>query len=136
MSLQTNWIATERCRRPEDYALVPETVPDPKFCPFCPGHEDKTPREILALRESALARVERERMTPRPDLGFDEGVEAVEQRARLEFDLEVHGWLLSSMCERIVPGAHRAPLAALPGSAACRRRADVTCSRNFGPPER
>lgn len=28
-------------------------------------------RELLALRESALARVERERMTPRPDLGFD-----------------------------------------------------------------
>jgi UDPglucose--hexose-1-phosphate uridylyltransferase len=55
--LSKRWviISTERGRRPEDYALVPEVVPDPKFCPFCPGHEDKTPHEILALRGDGSA---------------------------------------------------------------------------------
>lgn len=55
--LSKRWviIATERSRRPEDYGLVPESVPDPKFCPFCAGHEDKTPHEILALRPPGSA---------------------------------------------------------------------------------
>jgi UDPglucose--hexose-1-phosphate uridylyltransferase len=55
--LSKRWviISTERGRRPEDYALVPEVLPDPKFCPFCPGHEDKTPHEILALRGDGSA---------------------------------------------------------------------------------
>lgn len=40
-------ISTERGKRPSDYAR--EHEPDMgKFCPFCPGNEDKTPSEILA----------------------------------------------------------------------------------------
>jgi UDPglucose--hexose-1-phosphate uridylyltransferase len=37
-------IATERARRPSDFkrSCQPEL---PGLCPFCPGHEDKTPRE-------------------------------------------------------------------------------------------
>jgi UDPglucose--hexose-1-phosphate uridylyltransferase len=44
-------IATERAKRPHDYH--PEERPLPSgVCPFCPGHEAKTPREILAYRPS------------------------------------------------------------------------------------
>lgn len=43
-------IATERSRRPEDFVVPQELVPEPKFCPFCPGNEDKTPAEIAAVR--------------------------------------------------------------------------------------
>lgn len=43
-------IATERSRRPSDYVLTPEPAHDAKFCPFCPGNEDKTPSEITAVR--------------------------------------------------------------------------------------
>ena len=40
-------IATERARRPMDFA--PETAPGrgPEECPFCPGHEDRTPPELF-----------------------------------------------------------------------------------------
>lgn len=43
-------IATERTRRPMDYGLSPEAVPDGP-CPFCPGNESATPPEILAFRD-------------------------------------------------------------------------------------
>src|SRR5215510_9310497 len=43
-------IATERSRRPMDFTPPSEEIPN-TFCPFCEGHEDKTPPEILALRE-------------------------------------------------------------------------------------
>jgi len=43
-------IATERSRRPEEFDFHVEPEPAPRFCPFCPGHEDKTPPEILAVR--------------------------------------------------------------------------------------
>jgi len=43
-------IATERSRRPQDFVVPQEHVPEPKFCPFCPGNEDKTPEEIAAVR--------------------------------------------------------------------------------------
>ena len=42
-------IATERSRRPTNFT----STPAPKgsgFCPFCPGHEDKTPPEVYAVR--------------------------------------------------------------------------------------
>jgi UDPglucose--hexose-1-phosphate uridylyltransferase len=40
-------IATERAHRPN--ARPPEPPPpQPALCPFCPGHEDKTPREVYA----------------------------------------------------------------------------------------
>jgi UDPglucose--hexose-1-phosphate uridylyltransferase len=38
-------IATERAKRPSDVPRVREAVPA-GLCPFCPGHEDKTPREV------------------------------------------------------------------------------------------
>ena len=43
-------ISTERAKRPSDFASVPPPEKS-AFCPFCPGHEDKTPPEILAARE-------------------------------------------------------------------------------------
>jgi UDPglucose--hexose-1-phosphate uridylyltransferase len=51
--IQRRWviIATDRARRPTDF--VPEAEPrESKFCPFCPGSEDKTPPEIFAFREN------------------------------------------------------------------------------------
>jgi len=50
--LQKRWviIASERGRRPQDFAVPKEEV-EMSFCPFCPGHEDKTPFEITAIRE-------------------------------------------------------------------------------------
>ncbi|MFL5302798.1 MAG: galactose-1-phosphate uridylyltransferase [Anaeromyxobacteraceae bacterium] len=38
-------IATERARRPTEVPRNPDPAP-PGLCPFCPGHEDKTPREV------------------------------------------------------------------------------------------
>ena len=41
-------IATERAKRPSDVPRLREPVPV-GLCPFCPGHEDKTPREVYAV---------------------------------------------------------------------------------------
>ncbi len=44
-------IATERAKRPSDF--VPDELDDPgdpAKCPFCPGHEEATPPEVLAVR--------------------------------------------------------------------------------------
>jgi UDPglucose--hexose-1-phosphate uridylyltransferase len=43
-------IATERSRRPEDFLQPAPPAAEPRFCPFCPGYEDKTPPEITAIR--------------------------------------------------------------------------------------
>lgn len=43
-------IASERSGRPMDFTLEREAPAANGFCPFCPGHEDKTPPEIMALR--------------------------------------------------------------------------------------
>jgi len=51
--IQRRWviIATDRGRRPSDFAkLEPEQRGG--FCPFCPGNEDKTPPEIVAIRDA------------------------------------------------------------------------------------
>lgn len=42
-------ISTERGKRPSDFG---PTVSQKRsgFCPFCPGHEDKTPPEVYAIR--------------------------------------------------------------------------------------
>jgi UDPglucose--hexose-1-phosphate uridylyltransferase len=43
-------IAVDRAKRPSDFAreqVIPRGV---GFCPFCPGHEEKTPPEVLAYR--------------------------------------------------------------------------------------
>ncbi len=44
-------IATDRARRPQDYAIDRE-LPRAGICPFCPGQESKTPPELLARRPS------------------------------------------------------------------------------------
>ena len=43
-------ISTERGKRPTDWSQVNEEKKG-GFCPFCYGNEDKTPPEIIALRE-------------------------------------------------------------------------------------
>ncbi len=44
-------ISTERGRRPADFG-PPADRRRGGFCPFCPGNEEKTPNEILAIGES------------------------------------------------------------------------------------
>ena len=45
-------IATERARRPSEFPHVPPTTRPDGLCPFCPGHEDKTPREVYSVGRS------------------------------------------------------------------------------------
>jgi UDPglucose--hexose-1-phosphate uridylyltransferase len=48
-------IATERARKPSDF-VTPPSPPSTGLCPFCPGQEDKTPREVyVSGRPPALA---------------------------------------------------------------------------------
>ncbi len=51
--IQETWviIASERKRRPSDFAPLPLPKSTGDFCPLCEGNEDKTPSEILALRD-------------------------------------------------------------------------------------
>jgi UDPglucose--hexose-1-phosphate uridylyltransferase len=54
--IQRQWviIASERARRPSEFEV--EVVQQPaEFCPFCPCNEDKTPPEILAVRDGFSA---------------------------------------------------------------------------------
>lgn len=44
-------IATERAKRPEDFKVEKEKLPQ-ESCPFCEGHEQQTPPEIFAVRRS------------------------------------------------------------------------------------
>lgn len=44
-------IATDRARRPADFSREQVVVKGGRFCPFCPGHEQKTPPEVLAYRQ-------------------------------------------------------------------------------------
>lgn len=48
-------ISTERGKRPSDFGGEIETGVG-KFCPFCPGNEDKTPTEVLAYHEPTRER--------------------------------------------------------------------------------
>jgi UDPglucose--hexose-1-phosphate uridylyltransferase len=45
-------IATDRARRPSDFSREQVVIKGGGYCPFCPGHEEKTPPEILAYRQS------------------------------------------------------------------------------------
>lgn len=45
-------IATDRARRPTDFARERVIPVGGRFCPFCPGNEAKTPPEVLAYRTS------------------------------------------------------------------------------------
>lgn len=51
--IQNRWviIATERAFRPSDFEAPATSRREVSFCPFCEGHEDRTPPEILAYRE-------------------------------------------------------------------------------------
>lgn len=51
--LTNTWviIATERSKRPSDFASGKEDKKEPANCPFCLGNEHQTPPEILAYRE-------------------------------------------------------------------------------------
>lgn len=48
-------IATERAKRPEDFAAKPYSLSSDSAanCPFCPGREAKTPPEIYAVRNKS-----------------------------------------------------------------------------------
>ena len=46
-------ISTERQKRPSDFQVEPVTIQSDRLCPFCEGHEDKTPPEILAYRNGS-----------------------------------------------------------------------------------
>lgn len=50
--IQKRWviIAGERSGRPQDFAQPRQAVAENSFCPFCPGNEEKTPREISSIR--------------------------------------------------------------------------------------
>jgi len=45
-------IATDRSRRPADFNRLSVIPKGDRFCPFCPGNEQKTPPEVLAYRQS------------------------------------------------------------------------------------
>jgi UDPglucose--hexose-1-phosphate uridylyltransferase len=47
-------IATERARRPSDLQRSPPS-PQPSVCPFCAGHEEKTPPEVYVSGRSPAA---------------------------------------------------------------------------------
>jgi len=46
-------IATDRARRPADFAPERVVIKGAGVCPFCPGNEARTPPEVLAYRPSA-----------------------------------------------------------------------------------
>ncbi len=43
-------ISTERRKRPSDFRVEQALPAGPEYCPFCPGHEEMTPPEIVAQR--------------------------------------------------------------------------------------
>lgn len=45
-------IATDRARRPTDFTRERVIPGAGRYCPFCPGHESKTPPEVLSYRTS------------------------------------------------------------------------------------
>lgn len=45
-------ISTDRAKRPSDFTRQSVVIRGVRFCPFCPGHESKTPPEVLAFRKS------------------------------------------------------------------------------------
>jgi UDPglucose--hexose-1-phosphate uridylyltransferase len=49
-------ISTGRRKRPNDFRLERHQVVREEYCPFCPGHEDLTPPEVLAYRSNGGGR--------------------------------------------------------------------------------
>ncbi len=48
-------IASERSRRPSAFSTITQSE-DASLCPFCPGHEEATPPEVLAYRDESTER--------------------------------------------------------------------------------
>jgi UDPglucose--hexose-1-phosphate uridylyltransferase len=48
-------ISTDRRKRPNDFRFERTTTLGRDHCPFCPGHEEMTPREVLAYRQDGSA---------------------------------------------------------------------------------
>jgi len=48
-------ISTERLKRPNDFLFERPIIIGREQCPFCPGHEELTPPEVLAYRENGGA---------------------------------------------------------------------------------
>ena len=44
-------ISTDRQKRPNDFRIERATTTGDEYCPFCVGHEDLTPHEVLAFRQ-------------------------------------------------------------------------------------
>ncbi len=49
-------IATDRAKRPSDFAREKVQIKGTSFCPFCTGNESKTPAEIFAHRQDGSPR--------------------------------------------------------------------------------
>jgi UDPglucose--hexose-1-phosphate uridylyltransferase len=49
-------IATDRAKRPTDFAKESVEIRGNGFCPFCPGNESKTPPEVLAYGRNGTGR--------------------------------------------------------------------------------
>ena len=47
-------ISTDRARRPSEYTRMTVEPSGARFCPFCPGNEDKTPPEVLSYHTDGL----------------------------------------------------------------------------------
>ena len=47
-------ISGERQRRPNDFRIEQSTLIGSEHCPFCAGHEDMTPPEVLAFRPTGM----------------------------------------------------------------------------------
>jgi len=47
-------IASERAHRPRQQSVI-DAASNTKLCPFCAGHEDMTPPEVLAFRDGKAA---------------------------------------------------------------------------------
>jgi UDPglucose--hexose-1-phosphate uridylyltransferase len=48
-------ISTDRRKRPNDFRFERASTLGRDQCPFCPGHEDMTPHEVLAYRQNGSA---------------------------------------------------------------------------------
>src|SRR5881396_72316 len=48
-------ISTDRQKRPNDFRFERASIIGREQCPFCPGHESFTPREVFAYRQNGTA---------------------------------------------------------------------------------
>lgn len=89
-------IATERAKRPDQFASQPQEAPPEKSCPFCENKESETPPEIYAVRPSR---------TPKNGPGWElRVVPSISPFLKIEGDLERRGKGLYDIMNGI--GAH------------------------------